>query len=155
MKNKKVLKASKVEVKVKKNAGPKKIFIVEDNLMYLKSMEIFLNEQFPDADISRFPNGELCLHSLHLNPDYIIMDYFLDSRFPKAYNGLEMIKQIRAKKNKAEIIVHSSQDKIEIAVEAAKGKKCHYVPKNVNAFENIISIIRKKWANAPAGAMRA
>lgn len=133
----------KTTLKVKTDAFPKLIFIVEDNMMYLKSMQFFLKERFPETEIAIFPLGELCIHNLHLNPDFIILDYFLDTKFSKAANGLEMIRKIRAKKIKAKIIVLSSQDKIGVAVEAVENNQCSYVAKGRDAFEKVYSIIQK------------
>lgn len=131
------------ELKLKKSISPKLIFVVEDNMLYLKSMQLFLKDKFPETEIAIFPLGELCIHSMHLNPDFIILDYFLNTKFSAAYNGLEMIRQIRAKKMKAKIIVLSSQEKIEIAVEAAASKQCRYVTKGPEAFEKVYNIIQR------------
>ena len=131
------------EGKVKNQASPKLIFIVEDNLLFLKSLQLFLNDKFPETDIAIFPLGELCLHSLHLNPDFIILDYHLDTKYSKAANGLQMIKQIRAAKQNAKIILLSAQDNIDVAVAAAKYKGCSYVTKNGDAYEKVYSIIQK------------
>ncbi len=54
-----------------------KIFLVDDDAVFLKSLEIeFL--QHADFDIETFATGELCLENLSHNPDVIILDYHLD-----------------------------------------------------------------------------
>ncbi|HSH66475.1 MAG TPA: response regulator, partial [Bacteroidia bacterium] len=54
-----------------------KIFLVDDDQMYLKALEneFKKNENF---EIITYTTGEECLKNLHLNPDVIILDYFLN-----------------------------------------------------------------------------
>lgn len=65
------------------------------------------------------------------------MDYFLDSKYEDAQNGLETIKAIRAEKPRMNIIVLSAQDEIEVIFETVKTYQCSYVKKDISAFERI------------------
>lgn len=123
-----------------KNKSPKLIFIVEDNAMYAKSLEIFLKSKFEGVEVKTFPVGELCIDNLHLNPDYIIMDYFLNSKYFDAEDGLSILKEIKAKNPKPKIIILSSQQDVKVAL-AVKDAGSMYVIKNDEAFENIQSVI--------------
>lgn len=118
------------------------LFIVEDNLVYAKTLEAFLKSNFPDAnEIKIFPVGETCLMELHKNPDVIIMDYFLNSKYYDAENGLEIIKQIRAQQPNVKIIVLSAQQEIEATVTIVKDYNCNYVKKDDTAFAKVKEII--------------
>ena len=71
-----------------------KIFLVDDDALFLKSLEIdFLNHA--DFKIETFPTGEACLKSLSQNPDVIILDYQLDGIDPTAMNGIETLNKIK------------------------------------------------------------
>ncbi len=60
-----------------KNENKIKLFLVDDDAVYLKLLEIeFL--QHADFDIEKFATGELCVENLTHNPDVIILDYLLD-----------------------------------------------------------------------------
>lgn len=124
----------------KKSKSPKLIFIVEDNAMYAKSLEIFLKSRFEGIEIKTFPVGELCIDNLHLEPDFVIMDYMLNGQYFDAEDGLSILKQIRLKNAKIKIIVLSAQQDVKVAL-AVKDAGSMYIIKNEEAFENIKTLI--------------
>lgn len=118
------------------------IFVVEDNAVYAKSLELYLKKQFPaPAEVKVYPVGELAIDNLKLEPDYIVMDYQLDSKYYDASDGLTTIREIRAKRPDVRIIVLSQQKDVSIPVEAAD-LGCRYVMKNEQAFESVEKLIR-------------
>jgi two-component system OmpR family response regulator len=132
--------------KLLKSKNPKTgiIFIVEDNQAYAKTLESFLKSSFPTIkEIKIFPVGETCLEELDKNPDLIIMDYFLDSKYYDAETGLETIKKIRLAKAEMNIVVLSSQNEIDVVIEAVKQYSCSYVKKDANAFSRLEEIVRE------------
>jgi two-component system OmpR family response regulator len=123
-----------------KKKSPKLIFVVEDNPVYAKSLEFFLKSKFDGVDVKTFPVGELCVDNLHLKPDFIIMDYFLNSKYFDAEDGLSILKAIKAKDPNAKTIVLSSQQDVKVAL-SVKDAGSMYLIKNDDAFENILSLI--------------
>lgn len=120
------------------------VFIVEDNDAYAKTLEAFLKSSFPAIkEILIFPVGETCILALDKNPDLIIMDYFLDSKYPDAETGLETIKKVKSMKAEMNIVVLSSQNEIEVVVEAVKQYNCSYVKKDADAFLRLEDIVRE------------
>lgn len=118
------------------------IFIVEDNPMYAKTLESSIRASFPEMnEVKTFPVGETCLLDLRRNPDVIIIDYFLDSKYDDAETGLEIIRQIRAEKPDVNIIVLSSQSEIDVVVEAVEKYNCSYVKKDEDAFNKVEMLI--------------
>lgn len=114
------------------------IFIVEDNEVYANTLKSFIQNRFPRIkEIKIFRIGEMCLMELHRNPSIIIMDYFLNSKYTAAHNGLEIIKRIKAVKPKTEIIVLSIQKNFNVALEAIQLYDCLYIEKNNEAFVNL------------------
>ena len=86
------------------------IFIVEDDEVYAKTLRGFIVSRFLEANIKIFPVGETSLLKMSIHPDIVIMDYFLNSKFAEAMDGLEIIKHIRSQSPKTNIIVLSSQE---------------------------------------------
>ena len=118
------------------------VFIVEDNKPYAETLKVFLNSEVPAIkEIKIFPVGETCLLELKKNPDIIIVDYFLDSKYYDAETGLEIVKQIRSEKPEVNIIVLSSQEDIDVVLEIVKKYNCSYVKKDADAFEKVGEIV--------------
>jgi two-component system, OmpR family, response regulator len=109
------------------------LFLVDDDALFLKSLEIeFLNH--PKFAIETFATGELCLENLSHKPDVIILDYHLDGIEKAAMNGMETLDKIKAKDNKIPVIMLSSQDKIDIAIDCMHHKASDYIVKSETAF---------------------
>lgn len=120
------------------------VFIVEDNPAYAETLKTFLKSGFPQIqEIKIFPVGETCLIELHRNPDLIIIDYFLDTKYYDAETGLENIQKIRAEKPDMNIIVLSSQNDIGVVLEAVKKYNCSYIKKDNDAFTRIEELARE------------
>ena len=114
------------------------IFIVEDNEVYAKYLEAFLHSRFPEVkEIKIFQIGELCLRELDREPSIVIMDYFLNSKYHDAQNGLEIINRIKLSKPKTNIIVLSIQQDLEVILEIIKKHDCIYVQKDTEAFNKV------------------
>lgn len=122
------------------NSDKIKIFLVDDDALFLKSLEIdFL--QHADFDIETYSTGELCIEYLSNNPDIIILDYNLDSIEQNAMNGLETLTKIKIDYPKLPVVMLSSQDKLEVAVDCMKLKAFDYVVKSETAFMRLQKII--------------
>ncbi len=117
-----------------------KLFLVDDDAVFLKSLEIeFL--QNADFEIETYTSGELCMKHLSNNPDVIILDYHLDGIDKNAMNGLETLIQIKALYPDIPVVILSSQDKIEVAVNCMHHKAFDYVVKSETAFMRLQKII--------------
>ena len=124
-----------------------KLFLVDDDAMYLKLLEIeFL--QHANFSIETFATGELCIANLSHLPDVIILDYHLDGIDRSAMNGIETLDQIKSYNADIPVVMLSSQDNIEVAVECMLHKASDYVVKSETAFvrlqKTITTIFRYK-----------
>ena len=120
------------------------VFIVEDNPAYANTLEIFIKSTFPAVkEVKVFAVGETCLLELNKNPDVIIVDYFLDTKYYDAETGLETIKKIRIQKPEMNIIVLSSQKDVDVALESVKKYHCSYVKKDEQAFGRVEEIMNE------------
>lgn len=112
---------------------PRIIYLVDDDPIYLALLEIdFL--QHPEYSVRLFPTGEDCLAHLDVPPDLIILDYYLDGIHPQAINGMQTLDAINARHPSIPVIILSSQDKIEVAVDCMQHHAFDYVVKNETAF---------------------
>ncbi|MDO8929386.1 MAG: response regulator [Bacteroidota bacterium] len=117
-----------------------KIFLVDDDALYLKLLEIELLEH-GDFDIQTYSTGELCLENLKNTPDVIILDYELNGIDKKAMNGLDILDKIKAYNPLIPVVMLSSQDKIEIAINCMHHKAFDYVVKSETAYLRLGKII--------------
>jgi two-component system, OmpR family, response regulator len=109
------------------------LFLVDDDPLFLKALEIEFAQNTGSA-IRTFATGELCLKNISLNPDIIVLDYHLDSVEKNAINGLETLDRIKAINPLIPVIMLSSQDKIEVAVNCMKHQAFDYYVKSETAF---------------------
>jgi two-component system OmpR family response regulator len=109
------------------------LFLVDDDALFLKSLEIEFAEN-TESVIKTFSTGELCLKNISQNPDIIILDYHLNGIDKHAINGLETLDRIKTANQGIPVIMLSSQDKIEVAVNCMKHQAFDYIVKSETAF---------------------
>ena len=123
-----------------KNKNKIKLFVVDDDALYLKKLEIeFLKHS--DYETAIYVTGELCIKDLAQNPDVIILDYELSSVDNNAMNGIETLDKIKAFNPDIPVVMLSAQDKIDIAVSCMHHKAFDYVVKSETAFLRLLKII--------------
>jgi two-component system OmpR family response regulator len=118
----------------------KTIFLVDDDAVFLKLLEIELKE-LNEFNIVTYSTGEDCLNHLNLKPSLIILDYHLDGILEKAMNGLQVLDSIKAFDSNIPVIMLSSQDKIEVAVNCMHHQAFDYIVKSETAFTRLRKII--------------
>ncbi|HKM92781.1 MAG TPA: response regulator [Prolixibacteraceae bacterium] len=117
-----------------------KLFLVDDDALFLKLLEIeFL--QHADFEIETYLTGELCLANLSHNPDIIVLDYFLNGIDQEAMNGIEVLDKILTINSDIPVVMLSSQDKIDVAIDCMHHKAVDYVVKSETAFIRLQKII--------------
>jgi two-component system OmpR family response regulator len=123
-----------------KNSNKLKLFLVDDDMVFLKLLEIeFLHHA--DFIIETFATGELCIENLSYRPDLIILDYHLNGVDKNAMNGLETLDKIKAFDPAIPVVMLSSQDKIDVAISCMHHHASDYVVKSETAFIRIQKII--------------
>jgi DNA-binding NtrC family response regulator len=117
-----------------------KIFLVDDDALFLKLLGIeFL--QHADFAIETYATGELCVENLSHAPDVIILDYHLDGIDKKAMNGIATLDKIKVYNPDIAVIMLSSQDKIDVAINCMHHRAYDYVVKSETAFLRLKKII--------------
>jgi two-component system OmpR family response regulator len=124
-----------------------KLFLVDDDAVFLKSLEIeFMLHG--DFEIETYATGELCIAALDQQPDVIILDYFLDGVDKNAMDGIATLDIIKELQPELPVIMLSEQDKIDVAVSCMHHNAFDYVVKSETAFvrlqKNINTIYKLK-----------
>jgi len=117
-----------------------RLFLVDDDAVYLKLLAIdFL--QHADFSVETFATGELCIENLSHQPDVIILDYHLDGIEKNAMNGIETLDKIKLFNPDIPVVMLSSQDKIDVAINCMHHLAYDYVVKSETAFIRLKKII--------------
>ncbi len=117
-----------------------KLFLVDDDALLLKLLEVeFL--QHTDFEVETYATGELCIENLAHKPDVVILDYFLDGIDKTAMNGIKTLDKIKAFDVNIPVVILSSQDKIEVAIDCMHHQAFDYVVKSETAFVRLRQII--------------
>jgi DNA-binding NtrC family response regulator len=110
---------------------PLKIFVVEDDPWYRKIMLHFLslNDEY---EVSAYSTANELLTNMYLNPDLVCIDFHLPDM-----SGNELLKKILSKNPHLPVIVVSSQDDINVAVELLKMGARDYIVKDEHTREHL------------------
>jgi DNA-binding NarL/FixJ family response regulator len=109
------------------------LFLVDDDVLFLKSLEIDFF-QHSNYKIKTYASGELCLEGLSHKPDLIVLDYYLDGINKNAMNGIQTLDRIKELYPEIPVVMLSSQDKIEVAINCMHHRAYDYVVKSETAF---------------------
>jgi two-component system OmpR family response regulator len=110
-----------------------KIFLVDDDPLYLRILESHFNEN-PFLDVTSFPTGEACLDHLSQKPDVVVLDYFLNGKNKNARDGLSILRQIKKDYPDIQVIMLSSHENVEIALNCIRNNAFNFLLKNDITF---------------------
>ncbi|MES2003981.1 MAG: response regulator [Bacteroidota bacterium] len=116
-----------------KNIQPIKLFLVDDDAVYVKLLAIEFTA-YSNITVETYATGDECLAHLSNNPDIIILDYYLDGVIPGAMNGIDTLDKIKAINPDIPVVMLSSQDKIDVAIDCMHHLAFDYVVKSETAF---------------------
>jgi len=120
--------------------GKYNIILVDDDFIFLEMLKESLTDNL-DYNIVAFQSGEECINHMHLNPDVIVLDYYLNSDNPKAKNGLDILKEIHSINPQAKVIILSGQEDGNLVYDFVRENATNYVVKDNNAFLNVKTAI--------------
>jgi two-component system, NtrC family, response regulator AtoC len=114
-----------------------KIFIVDDNNMFLRVIHKFLsaNDNF---EVQAIASGRECINRLNEKPDIISLDYTLPDS-----NGREILEKIMAITPGTQVIIVSGQNDINTAIDLMKLGAYDYIVKGVDTRDKISIAIDK------------
>jgi two-component system, OmpR family, response regulator len=109
------------------------IFIVDDDPVQLQMLTDHLSSM-SNFSIKTFPTGEDALKQIAEQPNIVFLDYYLSSVVKDAQDGLDILQEIKKESPLTEVVMLSSQDKIDVAVEVMKYGAFDYIVKGDSAF---------------------
>lgn len=116
------------------------IFIVDDDKMFVRSLENEIQEVFKDSkvQITTFETAETCLSKVSKGyPDIVVLDFHLNSKFHDAMNGLQMLKEIKQKSPETDVIMLTGEDNVEIALKTLQLGASDYIVKSSTVFRKV------------------
>ena len=116
------------------------IFIVDDNKVFSLALKADIEAAFPKMLIKThlFETGEKCMEKfIQVMPEVIILDYFLNSKYPEAADGIKVLDWIKKENFNTEIIMLTNDDSIDIALKSFHHGASDYVVKTETKFKKI------------------
>lgn len=121
------------------NTAGTNLFIVDSDRNAVNGLQQYLNNRFGTSlNISTFYTGESCLKKIDNNTGLVILAYFLDG-----IKGNEILKSIKLINPKTQVIMHSSNDDMGIAIDSFRKGATDYVVKGDNSWKKISSLVNK------------
>ena len=110
------------------------IIIVDDDPLQRELLKDHLSKM-SGYQILTFGTGEECIAAGKVRkPTLVFLDYYLDTQVKDAMDGLEVLKEMKALHPDVDVVMISSQDKIEVAVNSIKYGAFDYIVKGEGAF---------------------
>ncbi len=114
-----------------------RIFLVEDSEIYSMMLDYKLQD-IANYRFTIYETAEEALENLYVNPDCIILDYYLPGM-----NGLEALKNIKSKQPNIPVIILTSQNDVQVALDVMKAGASEYISKNALVVETLYETINK------------
>lgn len=114
-----------------------KIFVIDDDVSYLYALGFYLT-RYTNYKIFCYRTGEEGLKYINkLHPEIVILDYYLNKKYPDAMDGLHILKQIKKINTKTKIIMISAQESLTVALDALKTGAYTYILKDEQALYSL------------------
>ena len=110
------------------------LFVVDDDRSHSKTLTLWLEEQGYRVEV--FQDGELCLNMLDENPSAICLDFNLST------GGLSLLKRLRLANRDIPVLVITSDNALDSAVEAMKIGAFDYMVKPLDKIR-LTTTVRK------------
>jgi len=118
----------------------KLIFFVDDDKMMLNLMEYTFKcrEGF---EVKSYFSGEDCIDNLHLEPQLIVLDYYMGNAEGSSLSGLDTLKKIREIEKETPVIILSREKSKDTIAEFLKYGAKKYVVKDDYFIDTLIETI--------------
>ncbi len=126
----------------------KLIFFVDDDKMMLNLMEYTFKcrEGF---EVKSYFSGEDCIANINLNPNLIVLDYYMGSHEDKSLSGLDTLKKIRDAGKETPVIILSREKSEDTIAEFMKYGAQKYVVKDDFFIDTLIETIEGHFSERP------
>lgn len=122
----------------------KLIFFVDDDKMMLNLMEYTFKcrEGF---EVKSFFSGEDCIENISLNPQLIVLDYYMGDAEGNSMSGMDTLKKLQEIKSKIPVIILSREKNEETIEEFMKLGAKKYVIKDDYFIDTLIDTVEKHF----------
>jgi two-component system OmpR family response regulator len=121
------------------------IFFVDDDKMMLNLMEYTFKCR-DGYDVKSYFSGEECIANLSLNPDLIILDYYLGDLDSNSMSGMETLSKIIETNKNFNVIILSREKNPELIQEFKEKGAKEYVIKDDYFIDTLIDTIEHHFA---------
>lgn len=111
-----------------------KIFIVDDEILYLNIFEQYIRN-LGYTNITTFQDGVECINNLNENPDVVFLDYNMEP-----LTGYEILKKIKRHNPNIYVVMISGQNEIKPAIDSLKYGAFDYIEKGIHEAQKIDSV---------------
>ena len=120
-----------------------KTLLVEDNIIFRKSISEILNNEFPSMDIEEASNSKEALQQIqNLPPNLILMDIKLPDE-----SGLHLTKTIKATNPEIPIIILTSHNIPEYREAARQAGANNFLVKSISTSKEIVQAVKSVVSN--------
>jgi DNA-binding NarL/FixJ family response regulator len=123
----------------------KLIFFVDDDKMMLNLMEYTFKCR-EGYEIKSYFSGEECIKNLFLNPNLIVMDYYMGNHGDNSLSGLDTLKKIRKEGKSTPVVILSREKSEDTIAEFIKYGAQKYVIKDDYFIDTLIETIENHFA---------
>jgi len=116
----------------------KLIFFVDDEPMFINLMEYTFKCR-TGYTIQTFGSGSECLNSMHLNPELVVVDFYLNTS--DSMTGIDLARKIKEYNPSTLLIFLSGNDDVEVIKEAKAIGAVKYILKDGYFIDNLIECI--------------
>jgi len=117
----------------------KLIFFVDDELMFINLLEYTFKCR-NGYSVRTFQSGEACIEHMYMNPDLVVVDFFLN-RSGSQMTGMDVIKKIKEINPATKLVFLSGNDDAVVINEAISLGVDKYVLKDGYFIDNLIEYI--------------
>jgi len=118
----------------------KLIFFVDDEPMFINLMEYTFKCK-SGYDVRTFSNGSECLENMHLNPDLVVVDFYLNCQ--DGLTGLDVIKKIKETRPETLLVFLSGNDDTAVISEAKAIGIEQYILKDGYFIDNLSECVSR------------
>ena len=118
----------------------KLIFFVDDDKMMLNLMEYTFKCR-DGFEVKSYFSGEECIKNLDLNPELIVLDYYMGSAEENRMTGLDTLRIINEKGKDIPVIILSREKDRETIAEFIKEGAMKYVIKDDYFIDTLVETI--------------
>lgn len=130
------------------------IYIVDDNTTFTLALKGDIETSFANKPIKiySFAEANTCMQKFtEVKPQIVILDYHMDSKNPKAADGIKLLDWIKKENEDTNVIMLTSDDHIDIAIKSFKHGASDYIVKSEtqsvkikNSLLNVFKIMTVK-----------